>query len=104
MSYNALALTIVISSPEQEHETLMTVQVNITPNGRMSLPADIRKRLGLTGGGAVLLEETADGVVLRTAAQAVARAQAISKALTAGRKETSVDEFLADRLGEWPEE
>ena len=25
----------------------MTVQVTITPNGRMSLPADIRKRLGL---------------------------------------------------------
>ena len=29
----------------------MTVQVTITPNGRMSLPAEIRKRLGLAGGG-----------------------------------------------------
>ena len=41
----------------------MTIQVNITPNGRMSLPADLRKRLGLSGGGALLVEETADGII-----------------------------------------
>ena len=75
----------------------MTVQVNITPNGRMSLPADIRKRLGLTGGGAVFLDETADGVVLRTAAQAVARAQALAKQFTSGNPNASVDAFLARR-------
>jgi AbrB family looped-hinge helix DNA binding protein len=45
----------------------------------MSLPADIRKRLGLVGGGAVYLDETPDGLVLRTAAQAVARAKALAK-------------------------
>ena len=55
-------------------EAVMTLQINITANGRMSLPADVRKRLGLTGGGAVYLDETEDGVVLRTASQAVARA------------------------------
>lgn len=75
---------------------LMTVQVNITPNGRMSLPASIRKRLGLEGGGAVLLEETEDGVVLRTVHQAVARAQAIAKKY-AGHPDASVDAFLASR-------
>ncbi|ANI79085.1 hypothetical protein EP837_02690 [Sphingobium sp. EP60837] len=36
----------------------MWVQVTITPNGRMSLPVDIRKRLGLARGGALLVEET----------------------------------------------
>jgi len=75
----------------------MTIQVNITPNGRMSLPADIRKRLGLAEGGAVFLEETEDGVVLRTAAQAVARAQAIARRFTADRAEASVDAFLSAR-------
>jgi len=75
----------------------MTVQVNITPNGRMSLPADIRKRLGLTEGGAVYLDETDDGVVLRTAAQAVARAQALAKQFTAGNPDAGVDAFLARR-------
>lgn len=75
----------------------MSVQVNITPNGRMSLPADIRKRLGLAEGGQVFIEETDDGVVLRTAAQAVARAQAMAKRFTAGKPEASVDAFLANR-------
>lgn len=75
----------------------MTVQVNITPNGRMSLPADIRKRLGLVGGGAVYLDETDDGVVLRTAAQAVARAQALAKRYTGDNPDASLAAFLAAR-------
>ena len=74
----------------------MTLQVMITPNGRMSLPAAVRKRLGLESGGAVLVEETADGVILRTVDQAVARAQAIAKKY-AGHPEASVDAFLANR-------
>ncbi len=74
----------------------MSLQVNITANGRMSLPAGIRKRLGLEGGGAVLIEETADGVILRTVSQAVARAQAIAKKYT-DHPDASVDAFLASR-------
>jgi len=81
-------------------ESDMTIQVNITPNGRMSLPADLRKRLGLTEGGAVFLEETEDGVVLRTAAQAVARAQAIARRFTVNKRDASVDSFLAQRRQE----
>jgi AbrB family looped-hinge helix DNA binding protein len=80
----------------------MTVQVNITPNGRMSLPIDIRKRLGLERGGAVLVEETTDGVVLRTVAQAVARAQAISQALLDGKPGVTVADFIAERRA-WQE-
>ena len=77
----------------------MTLQINITPNGRMSLPADVRKRLGLTGGGAVYLDETEDGVVLRTAEQVVAHARALAKQydkVDGG----SVDDFLANRVAE----
>ena len=75
----------------------MTIQVNITPQGRMSLPADLRRRLGLAEGGAVFLEETEDGVVLRTAAQAVAHAQAIAKRFADGGTRVSVSGFLAHR-------
>lgn len=77
----------------------MTIQVNITPNGRMSLPADIRKRLGLSGGGAVYVEETAEGVVLRTVPQIVAQARAIARQYhdTPGG---TVDDFLRDRSAE----
>ena len=78
----------------------MTVQVSVTATGRMSIPADIRKRLGLAGGGAVYLDETEDGVVLRTAAQAVVRAQALAKRFTGGNPDSSVDAFLARRRDE----
>lgn len=78
----------------------MTLQINITPNGRMSLPADIRKRLGLTGGGAVYLDETDDGVILRTASQAVARAQALARQYTGGNPDASVEAFLTRRREE----
>jgi bifunctional DNA-binding transcriptional regulator/antitoxin component of YhaV-PrlF toxin-antitoxin module len=61
----------------------------------MSLPIDIRKRLGLENGGSVIVEETETGVVLRTVSQAVARAQAIAKRYTA-----TVTAFLADRHAE----
>ena len=76
----------------------MMLQVSITPNGRMSLPVGIRKRLGLVNGGAVLVEETADGVILRTVDQAVAKAQAIAKRYA--QSEASVDAFLNARRGD----
>lgn len=75
----------------------MTIQVNITPQGRMSLPADLRRRLGLVEGGAVFLEETEDGIVLRTAAQAVAHAQAIAKRFASSGNQVSVSGFVAQR-------
>lgn len=75
----------------------MTIPVSITPEGRMSLPAQVRKRLGISGGGTLLIEETEDGIMLRSVAQAVARAQALSRQLTAGKDGVSVADFLADR-------
>ncbi len=76
----------------------MTVQVNIAANGRLSLPADIRKRLGLSGGGSVLIEETKNGVILRTVAQSVAQAQALARQYSGDNADTSVDAFLKNRL------
>jgi AbrB family looped-hinge helix DNA binding protein len=78
----------------------MTVQITITPNGRMSLPADIRKRLGLADGGALLVEEKPDGVMLRTIAQSIAHAQALARKYTADKPEAGVDAFLANRRAE----
>lgn len=63
----------------------------------MNLPADIRKRLGLAMGGAVLLEETEDGVVLRTPAQAVARARAIARRAGGNKAKASSEAFIAAR-------
>jgi AbrB family looped-hinge helix DNA binding protein len=79
---------------------LVTVQVNITPNGRMSLPADLRKRLGVDGGGVLLVEETPDGVVLRTLDQTVAHARALARQYSKDPSTASVDAFLAVRRAE----
>lgn len=78
----------------------MTIQVNVTPNGRMSLPADLRKRLGLSGGGTLLVEETPDGVILRTVAQSIVHARALAHKYTANKPEASVDAFLTNRRAE----
>lgn len=75
----------------------MSYQVKVTASGRLSLPADLRKRLGLGGGGNLLLEETDNGIVLRTVAQAVANAQAIARRYTGDNPASSVDAFLAQR-------
>ena len=75
----------------------MTVRITITPNGRMSLPADIRKRLGLADGGALLVEEMPDGLVLRTIAQSISHAQALARKYTANKPEAGVDAFLVNR-------
>jgi AbrB family looped-hinge helix DNA binding protein len=75
----------------------MTIHVTVTPNGRMSLPAKLRKRLGLSNGGALLAEETADGVILRTLDQAIAQAQAKAHQYTSNNPEASVDAFLKNR-------
>lgn len=78
----------------------MSIQVRLTPSGRVSLPADVRRRLGLSGGDMLFLDETAEGLVLRTPAQAVARARAMARRMTGGNPEASVDAFLAKRREE----
>ena len=75
----------------------MAVLVKVAPDGRMRLPTAIRKRLGFEGcGGTMLVEETEDGVVLRTVAQVVARAQVIASKY-ADHPDASVDAFIAHR-------
>jgi AbrB family looped-hinge helix DNA binding protein len=78
----------------------MPHQINVARNGRMSLPAEIRSRLGLSEGGALLVEETSDGLILRTVAQSVAHAQALARKYTAKKPQASVDAFLASRRTE----
>jgi AbrB family looped-hinge helix DNA binding protein len=60
------------------------MKAKVMPDGRLSLPADLRKRHGLARGGEVIVEDLGDAIVLRTLDQVVARAQALSRRLTAG--------------------
>lgn len=42
--------------------------ININERGTLTLPKEMRKRLGIKGGGQVIAEETGDGVMLRAGA------------------------------------
>lgn len=75
------------------------MRARVLANGRLSLPADLRRRHGLSQGGEVIVEETGDAIVLRTLDQVVERAQRMSRKLVAGQP-ASVDDFLSDRARE----
>lgn len=56
--------------------------VRVQEKGQVTLPADIRKRLGLKKGDYVAIEETPEGVLITTRAMAAIRAlDAIGQAL-----------------------
>jgi AbrB family looped-hinge helix DNA binding protein len=73
------------------------MKAKVMPDGRISLPAGLRKKYHLVQGGEVIVEDTGDAIVLRTLDQVVARAQALSRRLVAGQAGSTVDDFLADR-------
>jgi AbrB family looped-hinge helix DNA binding protein len=78
----------------------LTMKTKVMPDGRISLPASLRKKHGLVGGGDVIVEDAGDAIILRTVDQVVARAQALSRAMTSGKDRASVEDFLADRASE----
>lgn len=83
--------------PNSQNGSKMTYQIRMTASGRLRLPAELRKRLGLANGGDLLVEEVEHGLVLRTIAHSVARARELSHRYTSNIPGFSVDDFLAKR-------
>ena len=46
----------------------MTKVININPRGTLTLPKELRRRLGLPQGGQIVAEETREGILLRPGA------------------------------------
>lgn len=78
----------------------MTVHVKVAANGRMVLPIEVRRRLGLDDGGTLFVQDTPDGVVLRTAEQAIRRVQEELRRHAPADGRSMVDEFIAERRRE----
>ena len=72
--------------------------IPVGENGRMNLPADIRRRLGIEGKGKVILEETPDGLRLTSQAERLARVREIMKPYLGGP--SMVDELIRERRAE----
>ena len=75
----------------------MAIQLNVSPEGRLTLPTAIRTRLGVEGGGTLVVEVVENGVLLRSVTQAIEQTQVINRKHFAGNTEASVDAFLAVR-------
>ena len=74
----------------------MGVEVRVMENGRIVLPAAIRKRLGLEKGGTVIVEVGEEKVTLRSVEQVLDKVKATFDKY-ADLPGTLVDDFLANR-------
>lgn len=73
--------------------------IPVAENGRMNLPADVRRRLGLKGRGSITIEEVGDHFEFRSFEQRMKRVQELmAPYLQPGR--SMVDELIADRRAE----
>lgn len=81
-----------MSKPEQR-------LVQVAENGRMNLPADVRRMLGLEGAGRVILTQDENGVLLTTASHALKRIRALAAPFKPDGRSV-VDELLAERRKE----
>ena len=80
--------------------TMNYIRAKVSESGRISLPADFRKAIGLDRGGDVIVELDGNDLRIRTVDEVVARAQEISRRLFAGKSGVSVDDFIAERRRE----
>jgi AbrB family looped-hinge helix DNA binding protein len=76
---------------------MTAVRAKVSDSGRISIPSEFRKAVGLEKGGDVVVELEGREIRIRTVDEVVAQAQELTKRLLAGRKDASVDAFIAER-------
>ncbi|HSU06343.1 MAG TPA: AbrB/MazE/SpoVT family DNA-binding domain-containing protein [Acetobacteraceae bacterium] len=72
----------------------------VSETGRISLPAEFRKALGLERGGNVVVEMDGGAIHIRSLDETVARAQELTQRLLGDRPDSDVDAFLHERRRE----
>lgn len=75
-----------------------TIDVKVAGNGRMILPASVRKAMGLHGDSKVILTVEDDQVRLSPIGHGVSRAQALYR--EHAKQVRTTDNFLSDRKAE----
>jgi AbrB family looped-hinge helix DNA binding protein len=74
---------------------MKSIRATVSESGRISLPAEFRKALGLERGGSVVVELSDHEIRIRTPAEGLRRAQKIIRELLPkGKRGGSVDDFL----------
>jgi AbrB family looped-hinge helix DNA binding protein len=72
-----------------------SIDIKVASNGRMVLPASVRKAMGLHGDAKVILTVEDDQVRLSPIGHGVSRAQALYR--EHAKQTRTVDDFLSDR-------
>jgi AbrB family looped-hinge helix DNA binding protein len=78
----------------------MGIQVRVSPSGRISIPADVRKQLGLEKGGSLMLNVDEYGITLTNFQQRIAKAQSLYREAMKGKVDFTIAEFLAEKRAE----
>jgi AbrB family looped-hinge helix DNA binding protein len=76
----------------------MTYHAKVIAGGKIVIPADLRREMGIMDGDSVTLERNADGITLRRDDPAAALAR-----IRDSMKGYSVDQFLRERRLDWGE-
>lgn len=82
---------------------MSVVLVNVAENGRMVLPAEVRRALGVTGPSQLRVEVTDEGVQITTPRQALMRARERVRSIVPTDRSLS-EELIADRREEVEQE
>ena len=80
----------------------MTHHAKIIAGGKVVIPAELRRDLGLKPGDTVVIEREGDALVLKSYLQVVREVQAEFRKMVG--EDYSVDQFLAERKADWGEE
>lgn len=76
---------------------MTAVHGRVSKSGRISLPAEFRRSVGLGHGGDVVVELDGREIRIRTVEEVISRAQALTRQLLGDGTDASVDAFLAAR-------
>ena len=82
---------------------MTVVVVNVAENGRMVLPAEVRRAIGLDGAGQLRIEVTESGAQITTRRQALLRARERIRSIVPAARSLS-EELIADRRREVEQE
>ena len=76
---------------------MRAIRARVSKAGRLSIPVELRKAIGLGQGGVVVVDLDGTTIRVRTVDGVVADAQAIVRDFFRDRPKVSVDEFIAAR-------
>lgn len=78
---------------------MSSFHVRVVEGGKIVIPAALRRKYGFEVGSTLVVDDTPDGVTIRTLDDAVAAAQAIMAGVAPQERRLS-DEIIADRRSE----